>query len=222
MCSVMCLHYTYLKLNCWLFFRQIETDSEFLRTQRIMDYSLLLGVHYRAPQHLRTRASYRRSMAANRLTVVSEVGKDAPDTFHKIFLPTISVAHLHECKEKTHELMFDMWSISTLCAQLEPVVAKLLTIFSWFFCLKRTYYAIIPTSKVTWKSCVKSLSVLISKSCFELGSLKLSSSYIWWDAQFFLIVAIGLQRLFCCFNLFIRCNSMFSSCQDWCANVHCQ
>jgi len=136
MCSVMCLHCTYLKLKCWLFFRQIETDSEFLRTQQIMDYSLLLGVHYRAPQRLRTRASYRRSMAANRLTVVSEVGKDAPDTFHKMFLPTITVAHLHECKEKTHELMFDMWSISTLCAQLEPGVAKLLTIFSWFFCLE--------------------------------------------------------------------------------------
>lgn len=40
-----------------------------------MDYSLLLGVHYRAPQHLRTRASYHRSMAADRLTVLSEEGK---------------------------------------------------------------------------------------------------------------------------------------------------
>ncbi|CAN1307923.1 Phosphatidylinositol 4-phosphate 5-kinase 9 [Linum perenne] len=34
--------------------KQIETDSKFLEAQRIMDYSLLLGVHYRAPQHLRS------------------------------------------------------------------------------------------------------------------------------------------------------------------------
>ncbi|TXG47363.1 hypothetical protein EZV62_026657 [Acer yangbiense] len=34
--------------------KQIEIDSKFLETQRIMDYSLLLGVHYRAPQHLRS------------------------------------------------------------------------------------------------------------------------------------------------------------------------
>lgn len=74
-CSVLWSHYTYLRC-CSLFFRQIETDSDFLRTQRIMDYSLLLGVHYRAPQHLRTRASYHRSMAADRLTVVSEEGKE--------------------------------------------------------------------------------------------------------------------------------------------------
>ncbi|THU61519.1 hypothetical protein C4D60_Mb07t24160 [Musa balbisiana] len=32
--------------------KQIETDSRFLETQHIMDYSLLLGVHYRAPRHL--------------------------------------------------------------------------------------------------------------------------------------------------------------------------
>ncbi|KAK8621785.1 hypothetical protein V6N13_081218 [Hibiscus sabdariffa] len=38
--------------------RQIETDSKFLESQHIMDYSLLLGVHYRAPQHLRSLISY--------------------------------------------------------------------------------------------------------------------------------------------------------------------
>jgi hypothetical protein len=59
----------------WSFIlRQIKIDSEFLKSQRIMDYSLLLGVHYRAPQHLRTRASYRRSMTTERLTVLSEEG----------------------------------------------------------------------------------------------------------------------------------------------------
>lgn len=34
--------------------RQIEIDSKFLEIEKIMDYSLLLGVHYRAPQHLRS------------------------------------------------------------------------------------------------------------------------------------------------------------------------
>ncbi|OMO73723.1 Phosphatidylinositol-4-phosphate 5-kinase, core [Corchorus olitorius] len=41
--------------------RQIETDSKFLEGQHIMDYSLLLGVHYRAPQHLRSLMSYNRA-----------------------------------------------------------------------------------------------------------------------------------------------------------------
>ncbi|KAE8721907.1 Phosphatidylinositol 4-phosphate 5-kinase 9 [Hibiscus syriacus] len=40
--------------------RQIEIDSKFLEEQCIMDYSLLLGVHYRAPQHLRSLMSYNR------------------------------------------------------------------------------------------------------------------------------------------------------------------
>lgn len=31
--------------------RQIENDCEFLESQRIMDYSLLLGLHFRAPQY---------------------------------------------------------------------------------------------------------------------------------------------------------------------------
>ncbi|XVE61629.1 hypothetical protein DITRI_Ditri06bG0055900 [Diplodiscus trichospermus] len=41
--------------------RQIELDSKFLEAQHIMDYSLLLGVHYRAPQHLRSLMSYNRA-----------------------------------------------------------------------------------------------------------------------------------------------------------------
>ncbi|GAY65055.1 hypothetical protein CUMW_238290 [Citrus unshiu] len=39
--------------------RQIEIDSKFLEAQQIMDYSLLLGVHYRAPQHLRSLTTIR-------------------------------------------------------------------------------------------------------------------------------------------------------------------
>ncbi|GMP75058.1 hypothetical protein CsSME_00032275 [Camellia sinensis var. sinensis] len=37
-----------------------------------MDYSLLLGVHYRAPQHLRSLMSYNRSLRADRLGIVAE------------------------------------------------------------------------------------------------------------------------------------------------------
>ncbi|KAL7133496.1 hypothetical protein ABFS83_12G144600 [Erythranthe nasuta] len=33
--------------------QQIEIDSKFLESEQIMDYSLLLGIHYRAPQNLR-------------------------------------------------------------------------------------------------------------------------------------------------------------------------
>ncbi|KAL5727313.1 1-phosphatidylinositol-4-phosphate 5-kinase [Ranunculus cassubicifolius] len=51
---------------------QIEIDSRFLESQHIMDYSLLLGVHYRAPQHLRSLASYQRSITADRLAVLAE------------------------------------------------------------------------------------------------------------------------------------------------------
>lgn len=49
---------SYINLSC----RQIEIDSKFLEAQHIMDYSLLLGVHYRAPQHLRTFMSSNRSV----------------------------------------------------------------------------------------------------------------------------------------------------------------
>ncbi|PKA58804.1 Phosphatidylinositol 4-phosphate 5-kinase 9 [Apostasia shenzhenica] len=51
---------------------QIKIDSKFLETQRIMDYSLLLGVHYRAPQHLRSQISHRGSLTSDRLAILSE------------------------------------------------------------------------------------------------------------------------------------------------------
>ncbi|XP_078148015.1 phosphatidyl inositol monophosphate 5 kinase [Carex rostrata] len=51
------LNYNFYLEPSWreALFRQMEIDSKFLETERIMDYSLLLGVHYRAPQHLRSR-----------------------------------------------------------------------------------------------------------------------------------------------------------------------
>ncbi|TKY52992.1 Phosphatidylinositol 4-phosphate 5-kinase 9 [Spatholobus suberectus] len=49
---------------------QIEIDSKFLELQQIMDYSLLLGVHYRAPQQLRPLPSYNQS--ADGLAILAE------------------------------------------------------------------------------------------------------------------------------------------------------
>ncbi|KAL8168178.1 hypothetical protein V2J09_009677 [Rumex salicifolius] len=49
------LNYSFYLEPSWreALLEQIEIDSRFLELQHIMDYSLLLGVHYRAPQHLR-------------------------------------------------------------------------------------------------------------------------------------------------------------------------
>ncbi|KAM0916098.1 hypothetical protein ACQ4PT_010395 [Festuca glaucescens] len=52
--------------------KQIETDSEFLRNQGIMDYSLLLGFHYRARQNLQRGASFHESILPDKLPVLSE------------------------------------------------------------------------------------------------------------------------------------------------------
>ncbi|VAI94175.1 unnamed protein product [Triticum turgidum subsp. durum] len=53
--------------------RQIEIDSEFLKNQGIMDYSLLLGFHYRARQSLLRGGSLPESiLPENKLAVLSE------------------------------------------------------------------------------------------------------------------------------------------------------
>ncbi|KAJ6852166.1 phosphatidylinositol 4-phosphate 5-kinase 9-like [Iris pallida] len=52
--------------------KQIEIDSKFLEKQHIMDYSLLLGVHYRAPQHLQAGGSFHKSLTADGLRVLSQ------------------------------------------------------------------------------------------------------------------------------------------------------
>lgn len=55
--------------------RQLEIDSKFLVEQNIMDYSLLLGVHHRAPEHLRTQLVRSRSITADALESVAEDGE---------------------------------------------------------------------------------------------------------------------------------------------------
>ncbi|KZV35740.1 phosphatidylinositol 4-phosphate 5-kinase 9 [Dorcoceras hygrometricum] len=52
--------------------QQIEIDSKFLESQHIMDYSLLLGVHYRAPQHLRSLMSHNKNASIDGLGIVAE------------------------------------------------------------------------------------------------------------------------------------------------------
>lgn len=66
-------------MNIWpfsyLMCSQIKIDSKFLEAQHIMDYSLLLGVHYRAPQHVRPLMSYnQRSISTDGLAVLAEEG----------------------------------------------------------------------------------------------------------------------------------------------------
>ncbi|KAF7099264.1 hypothetical protein CFC21_100917 [Triticum aestivum] len=52
--------------------KQIGTDSEFLRNQGIMDYSLLLGLHYRARQSLKRGASCHESLVPDKLAILTE------------------------------------------------------------------------------------------------------------------------------------------------------
>lgn len=55
-------------------YRQIEIDSKFLEAQQIMDYSLLLGVHYRAPQPLWSLMPYSGSRRRDGLGMLAEEG----------------------------------------------------------------------------------------------------------------------------------------------------
>ncbi|KAK4767553.1 hypothetical protein SAY86_015303 [Trapa natans] len=57
--------------------KQIEIDAKFLEEQHIMDYSLLLGVHYRAPQHLRSLMVYSQSTRADGLGTLAEEVSDS-------------------------------------------------------------------------------------------------------------------------------------------------
>ncbi|KAH9622225.1 hypothetical protein KSS87_014252 [Heliosperma pusillum] len=68
------LNYSFYLEPSWrdALLNQIQVDSKFLESQDIMDYSLLLGVHYRAPQHLQTLLTRTMSMNADGLGVVAE------------------------------------------------------------------------------------------------------------------------------------------------------
>ncbi|CAL9026657.1 unnamed protein product [Prunus brigantina] len=68
------LNYSFYLEPSWreALLNQIEIDSKFLEAQHIMDYSLLMGVHYRAPQHLRSFMTYNRSTTADGLEILAE------------------------------------------------------------------------------------------------------------------------------------------------------
>ncbi|XP_027350703.1 phosphatidylinositol 4-phosphate 5-kinase 9-like [Abrus precatorius] len=68
------LNYSFYLEPSWResLFKQIEIDSKFLEAQHIMDYSLLLGVHYRAPQRLRPLISYNQSRNVDGLAMLAE------------------------------------------------------------------------------------------------------------------------------------------------------
>nr|XP_043627884.1 phosphatidylinositol 4-phosphate 5-kinase 9-like [Erigeron canadensis]XP_043627892.1 phosphatidylinositol 4-phosphate 5-kinase 9-like [Erigeron canadensis] len=57
---------------CGALLKQIEIDSNFLEAQNIMDYSLLLGVHYRAPRHLKSLMTFNQSVTGDGLGIVAE------------------------------------------------------------------------------------------------------------------------------------------------------
>ncbi|KAK1612890.1 hypothetical protein QYE76_036563 [Lolium multiflorum] len=68
------LNYSFYLEPSWrgALLKQIEIDSEFLRNHGIMDYSLLLGFHYRARRNLQIGSSCRESILPDNLTVLSE------------------------------------------------------------------------------------------------------------------------------------------------------
>ncbi|XP_047980132.1 phosphatidylinositol 4-phosphate 5-kinase 9 [Salvia hispanica] len=68
------LNYSFYLEPTWrdALLEQIKIDSKFLESEDIMDYSLLLGVHYRAPQHLRSLMSYSQRISVDALGIVAE------------------------------------------------------------------------------------------------------------------------------------------------------
>lgn len=53
--------------------RQIEKDSDFLEQERIMDYSLLVGLHFREPSHLTPVGNHSSPFHFNRIRVWSSI-----------------------------------------------------------------------------------------------------------------------------------------------------
>ncbi|KAF7018621.1 hypothetical protein CFC21_031892 [Triticum aestivum] len=76
------LNYSFYLEPSWrdALLKQIEIDSEFLRNHSIMDYSLLLGFHYRARQNLQIGSSCPESILPDKLTVLSEADAAEKDS----------------------------------------------------------------------------------------------------------------------------------------------
>lgn len=88
---IICLdEITKFVLNWGLFTlcRQISLDCMFLESQCIMDYSMLLGLHFRAPEHLKTPLEFQE-------TLENSPSLSADDCIYLIFYASICSGRLH-------------------------------------------------------------------------------------------------------------------------------
>ncbi|KAI5010712.1 hypothetical protein ZWY2020_012849 [Hordeum vulgare] len=78
------LNYSFYLEPSWrdALLKQIEIDSEFLRNHSIMDYSLLLGFHYRARRNVQIGSSCPESILPDKLTVLSEADAAEEDSVY--------------------------------------------------------------------------------------------------------------------------------------------
>jgi 1-phosphatidylinositol-4-phosphate 5-kinase len=53
-------------------FRQIALDSMFLESQSIIDYSMLLGIHFRAPQHLKAVMPHQNTLESSGISSATD------------------------------------------------------------------------------------------------------------------------------------------------------
>ncbi|KAG8062237.1 hypothetical protein GUJ93_ZPchr0003g18667 [Zizania palustris] len=54
--------------------RQIALDCMFLESQSIIDYSMLLGIHFRAPNHLKSITSYQTALESSGISAETDFG----------------------------------------------------------------------------------------------------------------------------------------------------
>lgn len=68
-----------------LLFRQISLDCMFLESQSIIDYSMLLGIHFRAPEHLRSHLDQDTALLASGNSVARNCDTSISSVFVKTF-----------------------------------------------------------------------------------------------------------------------------------------
>ncbi|KAF3323186.1 hypothetical protein FCM35_KLT11917 [Carex littledalei] len=74
------LSYVFYVEKSWrkALFRQISMDCMFLESQSIIDYSMLLGIHFRAPEHLRSHLDQDTALLASG----NSAARNSDDTMH--------------------------------------------------------------------------------------------------------------------------------------------
>lgn len=66
-------------------FRQISLDCMFLESQSIIDYSMLLGIHFRAPEHLRSHLDQDTALLESGNSVARNCDTSISSVFVKTF-----------------------------------------------------------------------------------------------------------------------------------------